>query len=76
MWFIYLLMIVGDDLSDLRTKPFGKGSDVDIIDHAKTLNNHEVHTLDQREAQDPIQGLGGSKTRARAKLSRKLCKRW
>jgi len=42
---------------------------VDIIDNAGTLNNHEVHTQDQREIQDPIQDLGGPMTRSRTKLT-------
>ena len=42
---------------------------MDIIDKAKALNIHEVHTQDQIEIQDPIQDLRGSMTRGRTKLA-------
>lgn len=42
---------------------------VDIIDNDETLNNHESHTPNQREAQVPIQGLGGAMIRIRIELA-------
>jgi len=37
-----------------------------IINHVETLNNHEVHSQDLKEVQDPIQCLGRPMTRSRA----------
>ena len=52
------LFDVGDDSLDLRANAFQEGgNDEDIKDQAQ----------DQKEAQDPIQGIGGPMTRARAK---------
>ena len=65
------LFDAGDDFVDLRTNTLQEGgNDMGIQAH----DNHQTQAHDQMEAQDPIQGIGGPMTRARAKKAQEALK--
>ena len=65
------LFDAGDDFRDLRANVSQEGGNYVGI---KAHDNHQTQAHDQMEAQDPIQGIGGPMTRARAKKAQEALK--